>query len=307
MRFRAWGTQLPYYLLLGGILLFLPCMRAMAQGCCSSIPLNNSNTSNYTYSPSQEQELLLLTNQHRILKGLPELVLDESLTQIAREHSRGMAQQGFISHNLPSGDLRSRMAKAGYLIEVARENVASAPSVERAQNALTDSPDHENNILANDVTRVGIGITHCPDPLSRQLYITEIFAAPREEYRPEGVQDMLLSRINDLRQKGAGAMFLDPELEKIASRSLESISMPYKREELQDVLSASTRDLRNDEKMELARVQANVQLVHNPQKIDIPNYAPEGQARSYGTAIRQVMDSQNQAAFLVLTLIGIAR
>ena len=60
--------------------------------------------------------------------------------------------------------------------------------------------------------------------------------------------------------------------------------------ELQDVLSASTKELGNSEKMALAKVHANVQLVHNPDKISIPNFAPEGQARSYGTAVRQVMD-----------------
>jgi uncharacterized protein YkwD len=307
MRYRAWSAQLSYYLLLGSFLLFLPCNSAVAQGCCSTAPLNLANITSYVPSPGLEQELLLLTNQHRILKGLPELVLDQTLTQIAREHSRGMAQQGFISHNLPLGDLRSRMTRAGYLIEVARENVASAPTIGLAQSAFTDSPEHENNILANDIARVGIGIAHCPDPLSRQLYITEIFATPLKEYQPESVQEMLVSRVNEMRHNGAGTMRLDPELEKMASRSLQSISMPYRKEELQDVLSISTRELGNDEKMELARVQANVQLVHNPDKINIPNYAPEGQARSYGAAVRQVTDSQNQSAFLVLTLIGIAR
>ena len=176
-----------------------------------------------------------------------------------------------------------------------------------AQRALIDSPEHDNNILANDVTRVGIGIAHCPDPSSQKLYITEIFATPREKYQPESVQKTLFSRIDDLRQNGAGSMFPNSELEKMASRSLQSISMPYKREELQDVLSASTKKLGNSEKMDLARVQANVQLVYNPNKISIPNDAPEGQARSYGTAVRQVTDSQNQSAFLVLTLIGVAR
>ena len=307
MRFRAWSAQLPYYLLLGGLLLFAPYKLAMAQECCATETLNPLNIMSSTSYPNLEQELLLLTNQHRILRGLPELVLDEALTQIAREHSVGMAQQGFISHTLPWGDLRSRITRAGYPLEVARENVASAPTIGMAQRALIDSPEHDNNILANDVTRVGIGIAHCPDPLSRKLYITEIFATPREEYQPERVQETLFSRIDDLRQNGAGSMLPNPELEKMASRSLQSISMPYKREELQDVLSASTKELGNSEKMELARVQANVQLVHNPNKISIPNYAPEGQARSYGTAVRQVMDSQNQSAFLVLTLIGIAR
>ena len=307
MRFRAWSAQLPYYLLLGGLLLFAPYEPAVAQECCATETLNQLNITSSRYYPDLEQEMLLLTNQHRILSGLPELVLDEALTQIAREHSVGMAQQGFISHTLPWGDLRSRITRAGYPLEVARENVASAPTIGMAQRALTESPEHDNNILANDVTRVGIGIAHCPDPLSRKLYITEIFAAPREEYQPESVQETLISRIDDLRQDGAGSMLPNPELEKMASHSLQSISMPYKREELQDVLSASTKDLGKSEKMELARVQANVQLVHNPNTISIPNYAPEGQARSYGTAVRQVMDSQNQSAFLVLTLIGIAR
>jgi len=247
---------------------------------------------------------LLLTNQHRTLNGLPELALDEALTRIAREHSEGMAQQGFISHNLPMGDFRSRMVRAGYLHETARENVATAPSVVRAQRALIESPDHESNILAADVTRVGIGIARCPDRYSRQLYITEIFAAPRREYQPENVQEMLATRVNELRQNGAGSMFADPELEKIAFRSLQSISIPYKREELREMLSNSAREL---ESRDLAKLQANVQLVHNPNKISIPNYAPEGQARSYGAAVRQVTDGQNQAAFLVLTLIGISR
>jgi uncharacterized protein YkwD len=307
MRYRAWGAQLPYYLLLGSILLFLPCSSAVAQGCCSTTPLSQRDITSFVPSPGLEQELLLLTNHHRILNGLPELTLDKALTQIAREHSTGMANQGFISHNLPSGDLRSRINRAGYPIEIARENVASAPTIRMAQSALTDSPDHERNILAADVTRVGIGIAHCPDPLSKQLYITEIFATPREEYQPERVQEMLVSRVNELRQNGAGSMILDPELERMASRSLQSISLPYKKEELQDALSTSTKELGNDEKMELAKVQANVQLVYNPNKINISSHAPEGQARSYGAAVRQVTDSQNQSAFLVLTLIGISR
>ncbi len=307
MRFRAWSVQPTYYLLLGGLILLAPYKPAVAQECCATETLNQLNIKSSSYHADLEQEMLRLTNQHRILSGLPELVLDEALTQIAREHSVGMAQQGFISHTLPWGDLRSRITRAGYPLEVARENVASAPTIGMAQRALIESPEHDNNILANDVTRVGIGIAHCPDPLSRMLYITEIFAAPREEYRPESVQETLISRIDALRQDGAGLMLPNPELEKMASHSLQSISMPYKREELQDVLSASTKDLGKSETMELARVQANVQLVHNPNKISIPNYAPEGQARSYGTAVRQIMDSQNQSAFLVLTLIGIAR
>lgn len=307
MRPRVWIGQLPYYLLLSGIMLFWPHQTVSAGESCSSTPINGMNAISYTPSPGLEEGMLQLVNQHRALKGLPELVLDEKLAEIAREHSAGMAQQGFISHELPLGDLRSRMNRAGYVHEVVRENVASAPSIWIAQDALAASPGHEGNMLADDVTRVGIGIARCPDPSSRQLYITEIFAAPRIEYGAESVQKVLLSRVNEMREKGVGSMYFDPALEQMASLSLHSISMPYTREELQGALSESTKALSDDERMELARVQANVQIVHNPSKINIPVYAPEGHARSFGAAIRQVTDSQNQSAFLVLTLIGVAR
>jgi hypothetical protein len=118
---------------------------------------------------------------------------------------------------------------------------------------------------------------------------------------------MLVSRVDQLRQNGAGSILLDSSLEKMASRSLESINLPYKREDLQDLLAASTKDLQNEKKMGLSRVEANVQLVHNPKNLNIPQNVREGQASSYGVAIRQVTDSKNQVAFLVLTLIGVSR
>ncbi|MBP1608975.1 MAG: colicin production protein [Acidobacteria bacterium] len=126
-----------------------------------------------------EHELLTLTNKHRTQHGLPSLVTDDALVKIARDHSSGMARQGFISHDHPSGDLKTRINRAGYPHQVIRENIALAPSVYKAQNALVNSPGHEQNILAKDVTRVGIGIARCKPPFEKELYITEIFASAR--------------------------------------------------------------------------------------------------------------------------------
>lgn len=304
MRNGAWAVQLPIFHILMGLLLLSPVHFSAAQDCCSVDPAGYSGMALSLLDPRLEQELLLLTNRHRTGNGLPELVLDESLAEIARNHATGMAHQGFISHSLPGGNLKSRMSRAGYLFESARENVAAAPTVLIARDALIQSPDHEKNILANDVTRVGIGIARCPDPSSSQLYITQIFAAPRGSYQPEKVQEMLLARVEDLRQNGAGSMLVDRDLEEIASRSLRSLSIPYRQEELQDALSASARELDGSE---FSGLQANVQLVHNPRNLRVPNRAPEGRARSFGSAVRQVTDAENQAAFLVLTLIGVAR
>jgi uncharacterized protein YkwD len=307
MRHRAWCTLLPFFLFLGGYLSPGSGSPSFAQECCSDNLPNHYDTKSFGPEPVLERELLLLTNQHRIQNGLPALALDGALTQIARDHAQGMAQQGFISHSQPAGNLRFRMIRAGYRHEVARENVARAPSVPLAQNALVTSPGHESNILADDVTRMGIGIMRCPDPLSSQLFIAEIFASPREEYQPAAVQEMLVNRIDELREQGAGSMLPDPSLEEIAARSLNTINLPYKKEELQDVLSASSNELPDEERMEFSKLQANVQMLHNPKNLNIPNHGPEGRARSYGAAVRQITDDQNQVAYLVLTLIGIAR
>jgi hypothetical protein len=302
----AW-TRLPIYLIWGGLLVSGLCPISNAQECGIAKSINIENINTYNHEPVLESEMLSLTNQYRTQRGLLELAPDDSLAQIARQHSLEMAQQGFISHSQPSGDLRLRMAQAGYRYEIARENVATAPSIALAEEALTESPGHEGNILASDVIRIGIGVARCPNPFSNQLFITQIFAAPRREYAPEIVQTTIIDRIDELRQSGAGSMELSEKLEEIANRSLNSIEIPYKREQLKNLLAESSNDLSVSERSEFSRLQANVQMVYSPKHLNIPNSAPDGHARSYGSAIRQITDSENQTAFLVLTLIGVAR
>ncbi len=257
-----------------------------------------------------EQELLALTNQERAEQGLPALIPDEALVRIARRHSIGMAEQGFISHELPSGDLRARMSRAGYRHLVARENVAVAPTVLKAQNALIDSLGHKNNILARDVSRVGIGIARCKPPFEKELFITEIFADPREELHAATLQDLYIDRIQDsAHQMGAHQMRVqpilrDPRLEKMASRSVRSLTIPLQKEELQRVLADSAGELRNADMPQLSRIDMDVQLLRNPKSLKVPSQVREGEARSFGTAVRQVLDNRNQTAYLVLTLIG---
>jgi hypothetical protein len=253
--------------------------------------------------------MLALTNQHRIRRGLQALTRDDTLAQIARTHSSGMAHQGFISHHLPSGDLQSRMNRAGYLHGVARENVASAPTVLTAQQALVASPGHESNILATDVSRVGIGIVRRPAPNGKELYITEIFAAPREEFRseefrPAAVRQMYLSQVSRLADKNSVLpLRIDPALEDLASRSVLLLEYPPKKEQIQSLLADSALELQNEGALSLSRIEMDVQYLRNPKNFKIPKQVREGQARTFGTAVRQV-DNGNQTAFLILTLIG---
>ena len=128
MRFRSCCAALSYSLLiLIGFLILEPCRLSLAQECCSEQLSNLPELQHFNPEPILEQEMLALTNQHRIRNGLQALVMDEALSQIAREHSLGMSQQGYISHSQPSGNLKIRMSRAGYHYEIARENVATAP------------------------------------------------------------------------------------------------------------------------------------------------------------------------------------
>ncbi len=273
--------------------------------CRSETPSDYLDTTVPVSDSGLERELLMLTNQDRNRQGLQPLAIDETLTEIAREHAAGMARQGFISHELPYGNLRTRLSGRGYRYLTARENVATAGSVTYAQNALMDSPKHKDNILAKDVDRVGIGIVWCPPPFAKRLFITEIFAAPGEEHQPAEVEESLLRLVEDLRKNGEGSMLPDPLLEKMASDSIESLNVPVQREELRNLLALSASELQKNGRSEIARVDIAVQLVRNPRNLSLPSQPHIGQqAGRFGSAIRPVVDSGDQPAFLVLTLIG---
>ncbi len=305
MWFRRLRPLLPLFLLLGGFPDTGFSQFPLVSECRGEALKNIPNTISYKAEAALEHELLTLTNHQRIQQGLKALIPDEILTQIARDHSYAMAQQGFISHDQPSGDLQTRMHRAGYLYETARENVAKAQTVSIAQNLFINSPKHRNNMLAANATRAGIGIARCNPPFDKYLYITEIFAAPREEYSPGAVQNLALSRINDLRsQRRSASVQPDPLFENLASRSISSLQVPVKREDLRRLLQDSADELISKGRTELSRLDVSVQLLHNPINLGIPDQAGEKGADIFGTAVRQVTDSQNRAAFLVLTLIG---
>jgi hypothetical protein len=275
---------------------------------CRSEELSTLNdTSDPHIDGAGEQELLAILNQERIHHGLSPLDADEALSRIARAHSYDMAQQGFLSHDQPTGNLQIRLNHAGYIYETARENLASSRTVVKAHKALLKSPPHKRNILATDVTRVGIGIVRYLDPCDGYLYITEIFTTPREKYESSMVQSLLENRVKEIRQGGGGEMDPDPLLDKLASSSLQSLNVRYDKTELQNLLAASANEWQKNGATGLSRLEVNVQLLHNPKNLSVPASTREGRAQAYGSAVRQVVDDQNQPAFLVLTLLGITR
>ncbi len=105
-----------------------------------------------------EMEMLRLVNEERALEGLPELVIDETLRDVARQYSVDMLQRGYMGHiDLEGNTPFDRMRDGGIRFTTAGENLALAQTVSIAHKGLMDSPGHRANILNPHYSRVGIG------------------------------------------------------------------------------------------------------------------------------------------------------
>jgi uncharacterized protein YkwD len=109
--------------------------------------------------PALEARMLQLLNDERRAHGLAPLRADPDLTEVARSHSRDMLMRGYFSHVTPEGkDPFDRMRQANVSYLTAGENLAFAPTLSIAHQALMNSPGHRANILRPAFRRVGIGI-----------------------------------------------------------------------------------------------------------------------------------------------------
>jgi uncharacterized protein YkwD len=110
-----------------------------------------------------ERSLFDAANRERAQQGLQPLRWDDALAAAAREHALRMAQRNTLSHQLP-GELplqdRTRLAGARYT--VIAENVAEGPSPETIHSSWMHSPAHRANLLAPELTSVGIAVAVTP-------------------------------------------------------------------------------------------------------------------------------------------------
>lgn len=107
----------------------------------------------------QEQQMLQLINEERVKAGLKSLQMDSKVVGIARLKSQDMIDKNYFDHTSPTyGDPFTMMKNMGVTFGYAGENLAGNQTVERAHEALMNSPGHRANILNPNYTHVGIGI-----------------------------------------------------------------------------------------------------------------------------------------------------
>src|SRR6185436_17797977 len=126
-----------------------------------------------------EKRLLELVNRDRGHQGLGLVRLDSRLSEIARAHSREMADTGVVGHVSPrTGNVRDRVLRARIDVALLGENVGQDYSAAGAHRGFMSSPGHRSNVVDPRRTAVGIGVVRGKEHTEPvPLYITEIFAA----------------------------------------------------------------------------------------------------------------------------------
>jgi uncharacterized protein YkwD len=116
----------------------------------------------------------------RAARGLPPLVRDAALDEVAQGHSEAMAEARTFAHVLPSdGKLEDRLFKLGYAYRSAGENIGLAETAAKAHEAIALSPAHLANLLDPRHRRLGLGAAEGISPEGdRGVYVTEVLAAP---------------------------------------------------------------------------------------------------------------------------------
>ncbi|HLT39084.1 MAG TPA: CAP domain-containing protein [Enhygromyxa sp.] len=150
-----------------------------------------------------------LLNAEREARGLPALAWDERAAAVAKAHSQDMADHGFVGHVSPTtGDASARFERAKIRGTVVRENVARGYGPKGIHESLMNSPGHRANLIAEDVTHVGIGVVF-GDPEStaadapRPVFLTQNFYARPGADAPDKPGDALRERV-DAARKSAG-------------------------------------------------------------------------------------------------------
>ncbi|WP_084281490.1 CAP domain-containing protein [Alkaliphilus transvaalensis] len=108
---------------------------------------------------AEEKEMVDLINKERIEVGLEPLIIDLTLTKIARLKSKDLIEENYFNHYSPTyGSPFEMMEKYKIDYLFAGENLAGHNSVIGAHHSLMNSTTHRQNILNPTFTHIGIGM-----------------------------------------------------------------------------------------------------------------------------------------------------
>jgi uncharacterized protein YkwD len=113
-------------------------------------------------------QMVGLTNQDRSARGRADLNFNAKISRYAKDHSRQMANKGFLYH---SDDSTLMGLLAPYHWSAGGENVGVGGSLDGLESAFMHSKDHRENILGRQYDHMAVGVFRDGDT----LWVTVIF------------------------------------------------------------------------------------------------------------------------------------
>lgn len=162
-----------------------------------------------------ERELLDKANADRAKAGLSPLKLDQGLVRAARAHATVMAAQKHISHQFsgePSPSDRIAAVSNLHLKRVG-ENVAVAPNVEDAHDALMASAQHRDNLLSPKFDLAGFGVFR----EGHAIYVAQDFGLSMATYSVQEAQDLVSASVEKLREQARM-----PQLKRVSDSDVQA-------------------------------------------------------------------------------------
>lgn len=277
----------------------------VASGCSGGGPKSRLPRVPATHEPL-ERAMADRVNADRGKKGLPPLAYEPALAEIARFHASDMRAHHFFAHESPeSGSLDDRLAAASFNASTARENLAEAPDVDQAEEGLLASPGHYANIMAHDITHIGVGIVHGGVADPDNLLFVQVFASPLAAQSPaEAAEDVTRKIAEARRLKGLGRLAPLGLLADIAQKHVEGLGDAIARNDLGDVAQAAVRDVEGAKDRDLSGVTVAGSLLLHTSMYEPPAAALDPGARSLGVAAAEGRDDKGRRAIVILILVG---
>ncbi len=133
-----------------------PATQTAAPSTATTTPSNTTvSSSNLSY----EQKVAELVNIERQKAGLPALVFDSAVSNVARTKSKDMAANNYFAHQSPTyGSAGDMLTKFGIKWSAWGENIASGQKTpEAVVTAWMNSSGHRANILSSNFSKIGVG------------------------------------------------------------------------------------------------------------------------------------------------------
>lgn len=255
-----------------------------------------------------EHRMFDRVNRDRKGNGLPALVYDERLADAARSHSADMQKNSFFDHDSPTyGEVAQRLTRAGYVYLVSRENLAEAINIDQAEEGLLKSPHHYENLMAKDITSMGIGIVHGGVRDPRNLTITQIFATPgKNETVPEALQHIDQS-IRQARSKaGLPALARIPRLDEMAKQKLDELKDELtEASDLKPIAQSAVEQLAKNPIAKVTGVSAGGQVLIDSSQFQAQGGLLQSNAKGYGIAAAYGKQRGGARRLKVLYLVGL--